>query len=121
MSPVDHGNARQSCIGGMIVVHCKYMTRYWFKRKLFGWGWQPATWEGWLVIIGFIAILFANFFFRYADVIDLDERYAYRFVAETCGLIVLLILICLRTGEKPRWQWGKHIEDEQDQDPTAPR
>jgi len=97
------------------------MKRYWFKRKLFGWGWQPATWEGWLVIVIFAALIIGNFVFRYADVINLDDAYVYRFVAETFGLSFLLILICVRTGEKPRWQWGKRIEDPEDNDPTVPR
>jgi len=24
--------------------------RYWFKRKLFGWGWTPVTRQGWAVV-----------------------------------------------------------------------
>ncbi|EKD68271.1 MAG: hypothetical protein ACD_48C00001G0003 [uncultured bacterium] len=97
------------------------MKRYWFKRKLFGWGWQPATWEGWLVLFGFVAISFANFFFRYTDRIDVSETLAYRFAFDTFVLVIILMIICLRTGEKPRWQWGKRIEDKDDTDPNAPR
>ena len=29
---------------------------YWFKRKLYGWGWTPVKWQGWLVI--FIWVVF---------------------------------------------------------------
>ena len=29
---------------------------YWFKRKLYGWGWVPVKWQGWLVIAISIAI-----------------------------------------------------------------
>ena len=25
--------------------------KLWFRRKLYGWGWTPCTWEGWLVIL----------------------------------------------------------------------
>ena len=97
------------------------MQRYWFKRKLFGWGWQPATWEGWLAFIGYTFLVIGNFFFRYADRIEEHDAIAYRFVFDTVLLTIALILICVRTGEKPRWQWGKRIEDEDDIDPTAPR
>ncbi len=31
---------------------------YWFARKTFGWGWTPASWQGWLVTGGFLAIVF---------------------------------------------------------------
>ncbi|PIR75110.1 MAG: hypothetical protein CO030_02415 [Candidatus Magasanikbacteria bacterium CG_4_9_14_0_2_um_filter_42_11] len=97
------------------------MRRYWFKRKLFGWGWQPATWEGWLVLVAYIVIALGNLFFRYAGSVSEDAQSIYRFLFDTIILTIILILITVRTGEKPRWQWGKRIEDEQDTDPTAPR
>jgi len=31
---------------------------YWFARKTFGWGWTPASWQGWLVTAGFLVIVF---------------------------------------------------------------
>ncbi len=31
---------------------------YWFARKTFGWGWTPASWQGWLVTACFLAIVF---------------------------------------------------------------
>ena len=30
--------------------------RYWFVRKQFGYGWVPATWEGWLVLTLFFVL-----------------------------------------------------------------
>ena len=33
---------------------------YWFKAKLYGWGWVPVKWQGWLVVavaIGFLEIM----------------------------------------------------------------
>lgn len=29
---------------------------FWFRAKEYGWGWYPATWEGWLVLLVFIAL-----------------------------------------------------------------
>jgi hypothetical protein len=31
----------------------------WFCRKTFGYGWTPVTWQGWLVLALFVAIVFA--------------------------------------------------------------
>lgn len=31
---------------------------YWFKRKLYGWGWTPATWQGWVTLVAFLAVFF---------------------------------------------------------------
>jgi hypothetical protein len=29
----------------------------WFGPKSFGWGWTPVTWEGWVVVIGIVAVI----------------------------------------------------------------
>jgi hypothetical protein len=89
----------------------KYLTylrdnpnRYWFKRKLYGWGWVPVTLQGWMVVgLWVVAVaLFAR---------TLDENSSPQEVAFTCilpilFLTILLIHICYKKGEKPRWQWG---------------
>jgi hypothetical protein len=31
----------------------------WFRRKSFGLGWTPCTWQGWLVVLGFVALALA--------------------------------------------------------------
>jgi len=36
--------------------------KYWFRRKLYGWGWTPATWQGWLTLLIFILIIPLNFY-----------------------------------------------------------
>lgn len=76
---------------------------YWFKRKLYGWGWIPATWEGWLTTLIFvIAIVFV--------VQEIVEKHG---MGVTWGywttfalLIILLFLIGYKKGERPKWQWG---------------
>ena len=30
---------------------------YWFKAKLYGWGWTPAKWQGWLVVLTYIILI----------------------------------------------------------------
>ncbi len=83
--------------------------RLWFKRKLYGWGWTPVTWQGWVVILVYIALV-ALFAFT------IDENSPIREVVFTGMLPIALltfalIRICYRFGEKPRWQWGK-VKDE---------
>jgi hypothetical protein len=31
------------------------VTGYWFKRKRYGWGWTPTTWQGWAVVVALVA------------------------------------------------------------------
>ncbi len=31
--------------------------RPWFKRKTYGWGWTPVSWQGWLVTLGLVVVI----------------------------------------------------------------
>ncbi len=76
---------------------------YWFKRKIYGWGWTPVKWQGWFVIAVFVVLLIAN-------AIDLDkfptDQELTTFFVKIILYIFVLLLICYRKGEKPAWQWG---------------
>ena len=82
--------------------------RLWFKRKLYGWGWTPATAQGWFVIFAFIVLL---------SVFILDVREYYgavdfiiNFALPVLTLVIVLIAICYKKGESPKWQWGREEE-----------
>ena len=73
---------------------------YWFKRKLFGWGWVPVKWQGWLVTMIGIVIGIAGICVGEAD--DAPG-------AALIGIVVMIAFIVVFgfwKGEKPRWQWG---------------
>jgi hypothetical protein len=82
------------------------MTHIWFKRKRYGWGWYPATWQGWLVIAGFFAVmLLAGWLVgRWAG--GDDALFARVFAPVAFVLTAITVLISWRKGESPRWQWG---------------
>lgn len=77
--------------------------KVWFKRKLYGWGWTPSTLEGWLVVLVW-ALLFASLMSK----IDHEGFKNIFFVLIITGI---LIYVCYKKGEKPRWQWGERKED----------
>jgi uncharacterized membrane protein YhaH (DUF805 family) len=77
--------------------------KIWFKRKLYGWGWTPSTWQGWLVILVW-AIFFG------VAMLNIDHEWLKNYLFITLSTL-LLIYICYKKGEKPRWQWGKRKED----------
>ncbi len=86
-------------------------TKLWFKRKRYGWGWTPATWEGWVVIVGYIALVAL-----FGATIDLDSapiEVLATFALPVVLLTLTLIRICYRKGESPRWQWGNEDNDTQ--------
>lgn len=81
------------------------MEKLWFKRKLYGWGWYPSSWEGWVVTLIYVAliVLFAS---------TLDENsspreFALMFFLPLVILSSAFIRIAYKKGESPRWQWGK--------------
>lgn len=86
---------------------------YWFKRKLYGWGWTPATWQGWLVTILYI-ILVLLFAFT-VDEQSSGKEVMFTFVLPLVLLTVTLIRICYKKGQKPKWQWGLPKNESQDQ------
>jgi hypothetical protein len=99
-------------IASWVPIYLKYAhdnpNHLWFKRKLFGWGWTPVTWQGWLVIAVYIAlvILFAMTINDNSP----PREVAFTFVLPVVLLTVLLIRIAYRKGEKLGWEWGKNLK-----------
>ncbi|MAG52801.1 MAG: hypothetical protein CMH62_02460 [Nanoarchaeota archaeon] len=74
--------------------------KLWFKRKKYGWGWAPSSWEGWLLTLIFIILVV--FISRYF----LEKGQTENFIGSLIVLIALFILIAYKTGESPKWSWG---------------
>jgi hypothetical protein len=77
---------------------------YWFKAKLYGWGWTPVRWQGWVVLLVYVA--FVILFGLTIDQNSLPREIVFTFVLPVVFLTTTLIRICYKKGEKPRWQWG---------------
>lgn len=80
----------------------------WFKRKLYGWGWVPAKWQGWAVIGVFLlyAGVVAGYFSQKAQAEALTQGDVIAFVVKIVVGVAVLLFVCYRKGEKPKWQWG---------------
>ncbi len=75
--------------------------KYWFPAKRYGWGWGlPITWQGWLVLAAFFALVVAGFF------LFPPHNAPEAFLAYVAVLSAALFGVCWRTGEPPRWRWG---------------
>jgi hypothetical protein len=76
---------------------------YWFPAKTYGWGWgSPTTWQGWAVIGVFTLLLLLG-------MLVVDPRiHIVGFVLYSAVVTGLFFYICWRTGEPPRWRWGKN-------------
>lgn len=82
----------------------------WFKMKLYGWGWIPVSWQGWTIILAFIAVLLFNGVY-FASKISLNGEPNSWDLTLFFGVIIISIIalfcICYKKGEKPKWSWGR--------------
>jgi len=79
---------------------------YWFKRRRYGLGWYPVTYQGWLAIAVYVTVVLVLTF-------TVDSSQALPVV----GFATLLLVgLCYAKGPKPRWRWGKSSSDDPSQD-----
>lgn len=85
------------------------MEKLWFKAKCYGYGWYPATWQGWLVLGVYLVVLIA------AEIVFIRnttaEHYSLWHIAMYLVFVALitgvLIWISYKKGEPAHWRWGK--------------
>lgn len=85
---------------------------YWFKRKVYGWGWAPATKEGWLVTAVFVVAVV--WLALRLDANTTDAEAMKELILPLIGLLVIFISIAYKKGEKPKWMWGFPKKDKLD-------
>ena len=74
---------------------------YWFPAKTRGWGWGPPNgFEGWLVIVGFVGLVFAS------AVTTLPADRPMDFLFLTGLLVGVLAFVIWWKGEPPSWKSG---------------
>ena len=78
----------------------------WFRAKRYGYGWTPCSWQGWLILAVYLVLTVITF-----REIDLPSHSGSDTLLNFVPLLLIytfvLILICLKTGEKSRWRWGE--------------
>jgi hypothetical protein len=68
----------------------------WFKPKVIGWGASPATWQGWMVLAAFIAVVAVLG-------MVLHDHVAPYLVA--VGTLTVLLVIFARRNTRGAWRW----------------
>lgn len=77
---------------------------YWSKRRVYGWGWVPATWQGWVLTAAYL-ILIIIISFRLTKMDTWQDALRF-FVLPLVVLTGIFIFIAYKTGESPKWSWG---------------
>lgn len=82
------------------------MKEIWFRRKKYGFGWVPCTWQGWFIIALYLLVIFGN--------IARIDKYSHSVSGTLLNILpveiiatAILIAVCYAMGEEPRWQWGE--------------
>lgn len=77
---------------------------HWFKAKIFGWGWTPVTWQGWVVTLIYVGLLIL--FSKAADEDLSPEELLLGTFLPVALATAVFIYIAYKKGEKPSWRWG---------------
>jgi drug/metabolite transporter (DMT)-like permease len=89
------------------------LKRYWFKRRRYGWGWIPVTWQGWLtLIVGLGAIVIRAILIAKTPA----NADTVQFTVAVFLIVIFYFIISLLKGPKPKWRWGKLPTDNPDED-----
>ena len=88
------------------IEYIKYNPKgYWFKAKLYGWGWTPVKWQGLVVILFYVTAVFL--LTPAVKENSTGHDVIFDFILPVSFLTAMLIGVCYLTGEKPHWSWGE--------------
>ena len=89
---------------------------YWFKRRRYGYGWTPATWQGMLSLLVFLVVVVGGGFM----IADTPKG---QFTAGIAAYIIAVLLasaglaiISIIKGPPPKWRWGSKPDDNPHED-----
>lgn len=89
---------------------------FWFKRRRYGYGWVPTTWQGVSVILVFLLVILLSLFL----IKDVPENTFTKEVGYYLMIVfisaVIMIWISYKKGPQPKWRWGKKPTDNPDED-----
>ncbi len=90
---------------------------YWFKRRRYGWGWTPVTWQGWAIVVVCLGGIIATAFMLPTD----ESRNSWtandwKFLGVVAVLLAVLFIATYAHGPKPKWRWGSSPGDDPRED-----
>jgi len=76
------------------------MQQKWFKRKTYGWGWTPSTWQGWTIAALYIVLVIL--FTTTIDANSSPREWMFTFVLPFVFLTLTFVRIAYKKGESPK-------------------
>jgi hypothetical protein len=100
----------------VILIDMNANKKYWMKRRRYGWGWTPTTWQGWLFIFSQTIILLIAASQLPTKAIHPSVDQVLKLLAILVCVFLALITVGSQTGPMPHWRWGKEVTDKPDED-----
>ena len=94
----------------------KTSNKLWFKRRRYGWGWTPVTWQGWLSFALFLAVVISSIFTLPMKPHEPTSGQIIVFLMCVGGAVLALIGISFMKGPMPKFRWGKKPTDDPEED-----
>lgn len=88
--------------------------KYLFKRRRYGWGWTPVSWQAWVIVALPLGLIIASAFLLPSENAGVADVLLY--LGVTCLLVLALIVVAAQVSPKPKWRWGKKKSDNPDED-----
>lgn len=79
--------------------------KIWFRRKRFGLGWYPITWQGWVTLFVYVVLMIFNAMQSSNQHSGSDASFA--FAVPLVLFTTALIIVCYHKGEAFKLQWGR--------------
>lgn len=89
---------------------------YWFKRRRYGHGWTPVTWQGWAITIVFLAVILGSTALLMSTPQHQISTNLWVYFAIIVVDIAGLIYVARLKGPTPKSRWGKSDSDNPDED-----
>lgn len=86
------------------------------KRKRYGYGWIPVTWQGWLLILLQAAVVIIAATFLPAKPAHPTSGESLRYFIIVACAILTIVLVSIQSSPSPKWRWGKKPGDNPDED-----
>jgi len=89
---------------------------YWFKRRRYGWGWRPVSWQAWTAVGLYLSVvLFGAWLINGKP----DNQFTIEigmYLAIVVVASIVLIAFSHRHGPSPKWRWGAKLSDDPKKD-----
>jgi hypothetical protein len=90
------------------------MSKYWFRRRAYGIGATPASWEGWVATVVYLGLLIGVVYALAGGHKPLAGIRLGTFIGATLLLTAVFVGVTIvKTEGGLRWTWGRNDRDKE--------